>query len=72
VRTFSTRDQKVGIVAALVASPFALGIAAFATSTQLVHLFGGSEWFTFKATFGVLEILVFGIAAAASSSRDPE
>jgi hypothetical protein len=70
VKTSSTRDQKFGLVAALIASPFALGIAALATDTSLVHVFNGSKWFTFKATFGALEIFIFGIAAAFSSSRD--
>jgi hypothetical protein len=69
LKTFTTHDQKVGLIAAVIASPFALGIAALATNTPLVRIFFGSEWFTFKATFGVVEILVFGIAAAVSGSR---
>jgi hypothetical protein len=69
LKPFTTHDQKVGLVAALVASPFALCIAAVATRTPLVHLFFGSEWFTFKAVFGVMEIMVFGIAAAVNNSR---
>ena len=67
---FDSKAVQVGIVCALVAFPFALGIGAFAAKLEFIKtLFFGSDWFAFKAVVGVVEIVVFGLGAAVSQSR---
>jgi hypothetical protein len=69
---YSTEDTTFGVVAAFVAIPFAWAAASLAAESQLAVLFFGSKWFTFKACFGVLELVVFTLAAAAHQSHRAE
>ena len=64
---FDSKAVKVGLVCALVALPFAIGLSALAVELDwLKALFSGSKWFAFKSIFGVVEILAFGSGAAIS------
>ena len=68
--SFDSKAVKVGLVCALVALPFSLGLGALATKMDwLIELFFGSDWFAFKAVVGVVEIVAFGVGASLSQAQ---
>lgn len=66
---YDSKAVAVGLVSALVAFPFALGLGAMAAKLEiLIFISWGSDWFVFKSVVGLIEIAVFGLAAYVSQS----
>jgi hypothetical protein len=69
VNRYDSTAVTVGLVSALIAFPFSLGLGALATKMEiLVSIFWGSSLFTFKSVVGLTEIAVFGLAAYVSQT----
>ncbi|QRR32429.1 hypothetical protein JNX00_12080 [Hydrogenophaga sp. YM1] len=67
---FQAKSILTGAIFALLALPIAIWLGSLAVGlAPLRALFFGSDWFTFKAVVGSIEILVFGVAAYAADTH---